>query len=193
MGQRLIVDYQVVGQRQALGAAGLGGEHAFGQRRVDAVALHQSGFLQGGWDVDHQDPVQPRIRAAATPFGQQRDRSNRIGAVGRAALLLQGASDNRVQDCFQRAPCRLVSEHPRTQAGTVQASVGRQYRGAKVRGHGGQRRLPGFHDLSRNEVGIGHENAACSELAFQRALARGNAAGQSDEVIAHALNRVGAA
>ena len=37
-----VVDDDVVGDRKALGAGGLGGDHLVGQRRVYAVALHQA-------------------------------------------------------------------------------------------------------------------------------------------------------
>ena len=55
--QGAVVDDDVVGQGQALGAAGLGRQHAPGQVGADAVAGLQAGQLHRLGHIHHQDPV----------------------------------------------------------------------------------------------------------------------------------------
>src|SRR3546814_1977282 len=70
-GEGAVVDDHVIRDRQPLPPGGLGGDHAVGEGGVDAVALQQAGVLHGDRHVDHQDPVQPRVGAAAASRSEE--------------------------------------------------------------------------------------------------------------------------
>ena len=90
-----------------------------------------------------------------------------------------------MQDGFQCMACAFLLEDTGAQAGPVKATFGIKDVVAEVGHHRRQGWLTGLHDSARYAVGIGHENAQGDEFAFQCALARGDAASQSDDVVAH--------
>ena len=96
--QRTVVDHHVIGQRQALLAAGLGRHHRFCQRSVYAIAGHQPAQLDGHRRIHHEYAIQPRIGGAAAGLGQQRNVGDRIRPIGLFALLTQQSADGGVGD-----------------------------------------------------------------------------------------------
>ncbi|MNI66001.1 hypothetical protein D3C73_1215410 [compost metagenome] len=142
-------------------------------------------MLYGLGRVHQQHPVQPRVGLAAAHFGQQRDRRQRIGAGGLLALLLHQTADGRVGDRFQRRPLGRVCKDVGAQTRPVQAAVGQQHVRAEAFGNQGQGRAADCHHRACGKIGVGHDNPQRLEAPGHLTLARGDAAGQANHILAH--------
>src|SRR5437867_1209695 len=174
-----VVD-DVVGELDLLGQRHLARDAARAVGGV-GVARDEAGALRGLVGDDDDETVHVFVAARLDHHGRVEDH-DALEALARQRLQprVEAGANRRVQDRLEPLPPRGLREHD----GGHLLAIERAVRGehvAELANDRGQSGLAGRHDLARQLIGVDHDAAQAAEDLRDRALARGDPAGEADE------------